>query len=67
MTTERYAPSTAIRERAKLVHPKKPEPTIDDVLWAIDELARANHEFGEAVVKALRRLAQRSRRPRARG
>ena len=66
MIAERYAPSSAIRERALQVHPAKPAPTMDDVLWYLDEQAKAHEKFAAKVQKAFQQVSDafRSRRSR---
>lgn len=51
---ERWAPSSAIRERARLTHPAKPEPTVDDVLWYLDGLTAELRKYAESVNKAFK-------------
>lgn len=64
--SEIYAPSTAIRERARLTHPSKPEPTIDDVLWYLDEQAKALKHYAESVKKTFRQVGEALRGERRR-
>jgi hypothetical protein len=68
--TELWAPSSAIRERARLAHPATPEPTIDDVLWYLDHAAKDLRiafenvsRFAKSVREAFR--GKRGRRRRA--
>jgi hypothetical protein len=67
MSDERYAPSSAIRERARLAHPTKPEVTISDVLWYLDEQAKVHERFVAKVQKAFQQVSDafRSRRSRS--
>jgi hypothetical protein len=68
--TERWAPSSAIRERARFTHPAKPEPTVDDVLWYMDEQAKELRSYALSVKKAFESVRRafhgRSARRRAR-
>lgn len=59
--TERWAPSSAIRARAREVHPKSPAPTIDDVLWWLDLAAAGQNGFNESVRGAFKKLASEMR------
>ncbi len=62
--TERWAPSSAIRERARMVHPAKPEPTVDDVLWYLDEPVNDLRRGFESVSKGFEQVAKAFRRRR---
>jgi hypothetical protein len=56
--SEVFAPSSAIRERARQVHPNKPEPTVDDVLWFLDEQAMHCRKWAKDVADAFRQVGK---------
>lgn len=56
--SEQWAPSSAIRERARLTRPAKPEPTVDDVLWYLDHQAGELRKYAESVSKAFKKVGR---------